>query len=407
MERIESVQHSTSTFTFGLSRLFERAAYYGIRGIIVLYMVGETMNMPQEKVLMIYGWFTAAFTFSKIFGALFGDLLIGNRRAMHIGALIMMFGMFSLCINSEIGLYIGLGLIILGSGFYEPNLLANYAKSYLNKSQLMDSAFSILYIGVNLGALVGVFFIGYIGEKFGWNWSFLLGGSLMLFSLAFAYFTERQSEINFPKKTISLDKRIIQMIYAILIVGLFWAVYELSYYAKIDIQTALESTIESLTANLWQMTDSAFLMPIGIIAAILWTFFYSRPFAKLGIGFLFGTLSIGSLFLIPENPTEHHLIIYAISAFFLAIAEMHIAPIIYSIVAINCHPGFLAIAFSLIYIPVTVFNKLIGLFSEDLMTNPSLSLNISLIIFTAITISLMIYLYSSKQKKSLQTNEKS
>lgn len=125
MEKKHSQKHSIETLYFSISILFERASHYGIRALIVLYMIGETMNMEREEALSIFGWLSTILIFSKIIGGIFGDLLIGNRKSIIIGGIMQSIGAFSLCIPSTVGLYCGLLLMVLGSGFF-------FAESYFH-----------------------------------------------------------------------------------------------------------------------------------------------------------------------------------------------------------------------------------------------------------------------------------
>ncbi|MDX1372410.1 MAG: MFS transporter, partial [Nitrososphaeraceae archaeon] len=189
-------------------------------------MGGETLKMENTEVLTIYGWFTASLVFSQIIGALLGDLVIGNKKSIIIGGIIQAFGAFTLCIPSIYGLYIGIFFIVLGSGFYTPNIIANYGKSYLNKTKLLDAGFTIFYLAINIGAFLGSFLIGYSGVEFGYNIGFIISGLLMLISLIPIVKT-KETKIPVVEKT-SIGKRVLTIAMAFIIVGLFWGVYEIS-----------------------------------------------------------------------------------------------------------------------------------------------------------------------------------
>jgi len=156
MEKIQNQKHNKETFYYCLSRMLERASYYGFRTLVVLYMTGEILKMENTEALGIYGWFTASLVFSQIIGAILGDLLIGNKKAVIIGAILQSLGAFGLCIPSTTGLYIGLFLVVLGGGLYTPNIISNFGKLYLNRTKLLDAGFTLFYFAVNIGAFVGV-----------------------------------------------------------------------------------------------------------------------------------------------------------------------------------------------------------------------------------------------------------
>ena len=82
MEKIQNPKHPPQIIPYSLSRLLERASYYGLRSLIILYMLGETLPMENDEALSIYAWFTGSLVFSQIIGAFMGDLLIGNRKAI-------------------------------------------------------------------------------------------------------------------------------------------------------------------------------------------------------------------------------------------------------------------------------------------------------------------------------------
>ena len=179
MRKIKNQKHSKETLFFATSKVFERASYYGLRAILLLYMIGETLKIEDSKALTIFGWLLGSLLFSQIIGGIFGDLIIGNKKSIIIGGIIQAIGAFILCVPSINGLYFGLFLVVLGNGFFTPNFTSNFGKLYLNKTKLLDSGFTILYFAINLGSFFGVLLIGYIGNKYGYNFGFIFSGVLM------------------------------------------------------------------------------------------------------------------------------------------------------------------------------------------------------------------------------------
>jgi len=312
MEKIINQTHSKETFLYALSRTLERASYYGLRSLIVLYMIGEILKMERAEALSIYAWFTASFLFSKIIGAIIGDLIIGNKKAIIIGGVIQALGAFSLCIPSTTGLYIGLFLVVLGGGLYTPNIISNFGKLYLNKTKLLDAGFTIFYLAVNLGAFFGVVSIGYLGEKYGWNIGFIIAGILMLLSIIPIILSKDKKIEQTTENKATVNQRIINIIIAFIVVSFFGAISEIGNVRIFDLQIKLsEISTLNIPKTMWYSLNSVFILPIiNIFAIIAWTFFYNSQFFKLTIGFIFGAISFGILFLIPEMPTEKHTIIY-------------------------------------------------------------------------------------------------
>lgn len=376
--------------------MLERASYYGLRALVVLYMTGEILKMDSTEALTIYGWFAGSVVFSQILGALLGDLLIGNKKSIIIGGIIQALGAFALCIPTTYGLYTGLFLVVLGNGFFTPNIIANYGKSYLNKTKLLDAGFTIFYMAINIGAFIGSLLIGYSGEKIGYNIGFLICGFLTLLSLI-PILKTKESEFQ-EKEKIPIEKRVLTIIMAFIIVGLFWGVYEISNIRIFDLQLKLAeiSTLE-IPKSIWQSLSSVFTLPISLIAIIVWTYFYNSQFFKLLIGFLFGAIAFGILLFIPEVPKENHTIYFLVSLLFLAISEIHIAPIIHSVLTKYSNPKYLAILVSLAFVPIKIFALIFGLFNERFYDNPTLGVKFGIIAMILISIGIIGYIIIDKK----------
>lgn len=398
MEKIQNQKHTRETLFYSISRMLERASYYGFRALVLLYMIGETLKMERTEALSIYGWFTTLLVFSQIVGALFGDLLIGNKKSIIIGGIVQAIGAFILCLPSTTGLYLGLFLVVLGSGFFTPNIISNFGKLYLNKTKLLDSGFTIFYLAINLGSFLGILLIGYLGEKYGYNIGFIISGILMLISIIPILLSKEKRLNEIKKKEFAISTRILNILIAFIVVGLFWGFYELSNIRTFDLQLQLSeiSTLD-IPNHLWQSINSIFILPISLISIILWTYFYSSQFFKLVIGFIFGVISFGILFLIPEVPTEQHTITYLISLLFLTISEIHIAPIIYSILTKYSNPKYLAILISLAFLPTRLISLVFGLFNDKLYDNSMLGLKIGIVGMTIIGIGLIGYILINKK----------
>ncbi len=392
MEKIQNIFHTKETFSYAISKTLERMAYYGLRSLIVLYMIGEVLKMPNEDALEVYGLFTASLVFSQIIGAILGDLVIGNRKAIIFGMLIQALGAFSLCIPSINGLYIGLFFIVLGGGLYSPNIISSFGKLYLNKTKLLDAGFTFFYLAINLGAFFGTVTIGYIGTKIGWNAGFIIAGIIMLLSIIPILFTkEKEIETESENNPIT-NQRIINVSIVFVLVGIFWAIYEISYIRIFDLEIKLSeiSTLD-LPRSLWTSLNSMFTLPLSIIAIVLWSHFYSSQFFKLIVGFVFGAISFGILFLIPEIPNEKHTIIYIISLLFLGISEIHISPVINSVLTQYTNPKYLAILISLAFIPTRLFALIVAQFNAYLYEYPIVAMLIGMTAMTILSIGLIIY----------------
>ncbi|WP_103072502.1 MFS transporter [Aquimarina sediminis] len=397
MKRILDQTHDKYTFIYACSRLLERTSYYGLRSLIVLYMIGESINMTTQEALQIYGWFTVSIVFSQILGALLGDLLVGNKKSIIIGGVLQALGAFCFCIPSIIGLYIGLALVVLGGGFYTPNIIAHFGKLYLNKTKLLDSGFTIFYLAVNVGAFIGVVTIGYLGEKLGWNIGFIIAGVVALLSVVLPLISADQANNQVVEKKLPEIQRALKVLIAFVIVGLFWGLYEISGIRFHDLQFKFgELAVFDTPKSIWSSLNTIFIIPVSFVIIILWTYFYSNQFIKLAIGFLFGAISYAVLLAIPETPTAQYSILYLVSILFLSISEVHIAPVINSVLTQHTNPKYLAIMISIAFVPIKLFLYIVGLFNEALYENSSLALKIGMIGMVVMTIGLVMYILIDK-----------
>lgn len=398
MGRILHQTHTKYTFLYACSRLLERAAFYGLRTLIVLYMVSESLKVSDVEAMKVYAWFTGSIVLSQLIGALLGDLLLGNKRAIIIGGILQAIGALSFCIPSIAGLYLGLFLVVLGGGLYTPNIISHFGKLYLNKTKLLDAGFTILYLAVNIGGFIGPFFIGYLGHELGWAIGFSVAGILMLFSIIFPLISREAVHNQMPEKDTGIHQRIVKILIAFVLVGLFWAIYEISSIRIFDLQIAFsEFSSLNILKNPWASLNTVFIFPVSMIAIILWSYFYNSQFVKLTIGFLLGAISFGTLLFIPEVPANQHLALYLISLLLLCIAEIHIAPIIHSILTQYANPKYLAILISLAFVPIKILSLLIGLFYDELSQHPELALKLALTAMIVVCVGLASYVLLTKK----------
>lgn len=398
MEIIQNQYHTKETFYYAITRMLERASYYGFRTLVVLYMVGETLKMERSEAISIYGWFTASLLFSQILGAVLGDLLNGNKKLVIIGAILQAIGTFCLCIPSTTGLYLGLFLIVLGSGFFTPNLISNYGKLYLNKTKLLDSGFTIFHLATNIGSFFGVLLIAHFSDKYGFNIAFILAGLLMLISLIPLFLTKENHFEKTENKKDGLNKRVLIIVIVFILVGLFWVLNDLSYPRISDLQLQFKELSNSLFPEyFWEASNIIFFLPISIVAIILWNKFYSNQFFKIMLGFIFGALAIGTLLLIPEVPNEKNIIMLILSLLFFGIAEVHISPVMYSILTKYSNPKYLTILISLTFLPTSLISFAFGLFNDKIFDNPILGLTIGIIGMAIIGIGLIGFIWWNKK----------
>jgi POT family proton-dependent oligopeptide transporter len=169
--------------------MWERFSYYGMRGILILFMVDAIqtggLGMTDGKAAAIYGLYTAGVYLMALPGGWFADKLVGARNAVFYGGFLIAAGQFSLAFSSTTpaGFYSGLVLIVLGTGLLKPNVSAIVGDLYPEGGSRRDAGFSIFYMGINLGAFVGPLVCGALGEGIAWKYAFMAAGTGMVLGL--------------------------------------------------------------------------------------------------------------------------------------------------------------------------------------------------------------------------------
>lgn len=204
--------HPAGLFVLFFTEMWERFSYYGMRAILVLFLVSSFglggWDWPREHALALYGTYTAMVYLTPILGGYLADRYMGYKKAVIIGALLMTLGHASMAIESaHIFLYIGIGLLIAGNGFFKPNVTSIISELYKDHPKKKDGAYTIFYMGVNAGAFLGILLCGYLGEKVGWSYGFGLAGVFMFFGMLQFYFAKNifGKAGDKPKKTINVD----------------------------------------------------------------------------------------------------------------------------------------------------------------------------------------------------------
>ena len=180
--------HPAGLFVLFFTEMWERFSFYGMRALLVLFLVSSFgiggWDWPRENALALYGTYLALLYLTPIIGGTLADKYLGNRKAIIIGALIMTLGHASMAIESvPFFLYLGLFLLVVGTGFFKPNMSSFISILYEDFPEKKDGAYTIFYMGVNAGAFLGIMLCGYLGEILGWSWGFGLAGIFMLLGL--------------------------------------------------------------------------------------------------------------------------------------------------------------------------------------------------------------------------------
>jgi len=238
------------------TEMWERFSYYGMRALLVLYMLkylfvpqraNEVLGLssfqhalefvfgplaPQPLASQIYGFYTGLVYLTPILGGLLADRVLGQRRTVIVGATLMAIGHFMMAFEQLF--LLALGFLILGNGAFKPNISTQVGALYAPGDRRRDRAFSIFYVGINLGAFLAPLICGTLGEELGWHYGFAAAGVGMTISLVtYLAATPTLPKDAFEKRatlTTPLDRTAWRSIAALLLlfapVSLFWATYE-------------------------------------------------------------------------------------------------------------------------------------------------------------------------------------
>jgi POT family proton-dependent oligopeptide transporter len=164
------------------AEMWERFCYYGMRGLLVLYLT-KALFQGDAQAFAIYGAYTALVYMAPVLGGRIADNILGYRIAIILGAALMAIGEFMILGGNETWLYLGMGAIIVGNGYFKANISTLVGRLYKADDPRRDSGFTIFYIGINIGALLATLVCVWVGETFGFKYGFGLAGIGMLLGL--------------------------------------------------------------------------------------------------------------------------------------------------------------------------------------------------------------------------------
>src|SRR5687768_15796719 len=181
--------HPRALGTLFFTEMWERFSYYGMRALLVLFMVDATTGENPGLVFSdaqagaMYGLSTAMVYVLALPGGWIADKLWGQRKAVFVGGCIIAAGHFSMAIPTLVTFYLGLCLIVVGTGLLKPNVSAMVGDLYPEGGARRDAGFSIYYMGINLGGFLGPLLCGLFGESYNWHLGFSLAGIGMVAGL--------------------------------------------------------------------------------------------------------------------------------------------------------------------------------------------------------------------------------
>jgi len=302
-EQRELFGHPVGLYILFFTEMWERFSYYGMRAILTLYLVGLTtdknpgLGWSNMDALKLYGWYTMLVYVMSIPGGIIADKVLGQKKAVLYGGLILIAGHSILAVQTMSAFYAGLVLIILGVGMLKPNISTMVGGLYQQGDIRRDKGFTIFYIGINVGAFLSSLIVGYVGEVKGWHYGFGLAGIGMACGMALYIYgqkylkhvgnyigaksatrTEKEA-LNKPLTTIEKD-RIKVLLLSFLIVIVFWGAFEqagglMNIYTKVKTNRILPDFLPliggwEVPASWFQSLNAFFIIVLGTTVAGFW-----------------------------------------------------------------------------------------------------------------------------------------
>jgi POT family proton-dependent oligopeptide transporter len=299
--------HPKGLFLLFGTEMWERFSYYGMRALLVLTLVAAVegpnagFGMSKSDALHLYGWFTGMVWFSPILGGWLADNFIGQRRAVQIGCLVISAGQFilSAAVPGNLPLfYAGLVVLVLGNGFFKANISTMVGALYAQGDARRDGAFTIFYMGINMGSFFASIICPFLGESvdFGWRYGYMAAGVAMLLGFVLQVTLGKtmlgdvgvqpsvkqaaglQEPVKQPLTREEFDRlRVIFTVFIFCV--LFWAAYEqqgglMNLYAKEKIDRMIGSF--EMPAGWFQTVNPFFIVTLGPVFAALWEWLGAR-----------------------------------------------------------------------------------------------------------------------------------
>ncbi|MFC0602996.1 peptide MFS transporter [Winogradskyella pulchriflava] len=287
--------HPVGLFILFFTEMWERFSYYGMRAILVLYLVAQSsgdnagLGWSNGEALALYGWYTMLVYVASIPGGWIADKFLGQKKSVLYGGILLVAGHSILAIEEMWAFYSGLGLIIAGVGMLKPNISTMVGGLYKQGDIRRDKGFTIFYIGINIGAFLSSLIVGYVGEVHGWHYGFGLAGIGMALGLiqylvgqkylkTVGNFTgdseneEEKAAMKRPLTKVEKD-RVVVLFISFLLVIVFWGAFEqagglMNIYAMDNTNRMLMGW--EVPASWFQSLNAMFIIFLGTTVAAYW-----------------------------------------------------------------------------------------------------------------------------------------
>jgi proton-dependent oligopeptide transporter, POT family len=388
----ELLGHPIGLATLFGTEMFERFSYYGMRALLILYMVAPPdkggLGFSTERGSSIYGWYASAVYALSIPGGIIADRFLGLYRSVLIGGIIIALGHFSMAFPSEQSFFLGLVLIAIGTGMLKPNVSSLVGTLYSKDDRRRDAGFSIFYMGINLGAFIAPLITGPLGQRVNWHWGFAAAGVGMTLGLI-QYVAGRKYVVGSdaprtdaasareekkaaPKEPFTRDdwKRISVIAILFVFSALFWMAFEqagssLNLFA--ERYTQLRMFGIDVPASTLQALQPLFVILLSPLFAAIWMGLRDRepssP-AKFAFGLVF--VGLGMLLLVPAARMAQAAGVkvspwWLVGVYFLhTVGELCLSPVGLSVVTKLAPPRIVGSMMGIWFLSISLGNKVAG-----------------------------------------------
>ncbi|PJZ45362.1 peptide MFS transporter [Leptospira brenneri] len=310
---LELHEHPKGITPLFLTEMWERLSYYGMRALLVLYLV-KSLGFSDADAGAVYAFYTSFVYLTPVLGGFLTDRFLSYKFSIYLGSFLMLCGHVSLAFSDLSFFYLGLILLALGNGFFKPNMSTIFGRLYDGKPGLRDSGFTIFYMGINLGGLIGPIICGSLGERVDWHLGFLSAGVGMAIGMVVFYFGSKRLPDSIWQKQkegfVNTDSgvedsetkpKILLIVLLSFFSIFFWMAFEqmgssLNLFALRNTDRFLLGM--EIPASVLQSINPLFILLFGPIVSVIWAGLAKRnqnpnPVLKfvlslvlLGIGFL-------------------------------------------------------------------------------------------------------------------------
>ncbi|PCH75486.1 MAG: MFS transporter [Flavobacteriaceae bacterium] len=393
--------HPKGLYILFFTELWERFSFYGMRAILILYLVSKTtgdnpgMGWDKVSAFELYGWYTMMVYVMAVPGGIIADRWLGQKKTVMLGGLLLCIGHIILAFDTVTAFYAGLIFIVLGVGGLKPNVSAMVGGLYAKNNDKRETAFTIFYIGINIGAFTAPILVGYLGETISWHYGFGLAGIGMVFGqIVYIWgqkylkhvgnFVPHKIDVKTNKK-IPLTKiekdRMVLLALSFIIVIVFWGAYEqagglMNIYAKEKINRVLFGL--EIPASFLQSLPALFVIITGGPIAYFWMRWKkagreSSSVLKMGLG----TIIMGFGFLVLVGAANQTLVsldgkaslYWMFGAYFLhVIGELCVSPVALSFITKMAPLKYVSFMMGAYFFVTGIGNKLAGIIGKAAQT---------------------------------------